>query len=702
MQVQKPQVLYPSDLNEFFKYHELFSMVKDDIRNDLVSSMKVQVYQSGENIIREGEESYAMFFILKGSVCVQSDALEAILAELGPGSFFGEVGMLFNIKRTATVKAMTRCITAVLSAEVLGSILSDTPDLTGRIMSMARDRYEQTRTTTKNRSSVDNANVLDFIESHQLFKDFEGSKKANLMNNFVTKHISPDHVQFFSLKSPDLVYVRNGPIIVYNEQNEQLMTIDSDSVFTGEGQFGEFLVLKSEVYAVTYWIKLSLIGDDLDLNENETERFYVVSSTEQLEDHEETVVLRDNYETQSESPCTRESAPESVVSRLIATATEKRRASIAVWSDLFDQLNFPSAQTTSLGRPESCIDDVEFRFEQFQMESEQSVDDIQDDILPRIFSFLPFFDLLNCRTVCQSWNEGTENLIACQTVNLTPKNKLVDNETLDFVVNFCGSRPTVLSVRNCWLLTNASFFKIANSMPNLTKLDLHSCWEITTAGIEAITSRCTKLQTLELGNCRKIDDESVELISKLPYIKHLGFSYCKNLTDQSMMYLSALKTSLKSLNLQRCSGITDQGFVRSMGIFEWRNLEILNLADCSFLTDEAIKSVCTACPVLKNLNLSFCCALSEEAITVISKNAFRLQKLDLSYCGNAVSEKSLRQLCSLPRLTDLSLRGCVRVNEECLKIVSKIKRSRVNVSSCKEISSLVVAKFLSDDTEWVV
>lgn len=61
--------------------------------------------QAGETLVREGDFSYELMAIEEGTAEVRKGDDE--LAELGPGDFFGEVGLLENQMRNATVVAKT-------------------------------------------------------------------------------------------------------------------------------------------------------------------------------------------------------------------------------------------------------------------------------------------------------------------------------------------------------------------------------------------------------------------------------------------------------------------------------------------------------------------------------------------------------------------------------------------------------------------
>ena len=74
-------------------------------------------------IIRQGDPSRELYYVVKGSVSVQleeEDGRELILAYLNPGDFFGEIG-LFNetVNRSAMVRARTACEIAHIPYEKL-------------------------------------------------------------------------------------------------------------------------------------------------------------------------------------------------------------------------------------------------------------------------------------------------------------------------------------------------------------------------------------------------------------------------------------------------------------------------------------------------------------------------------------------------------------------------------------------------------
>ena len=75
-------------------------------------------YPAKSTIIYAGDESDALYYILKGSVTVMiedDDGREMIMAYLNEGDFFGEMGLFESASRSAWVKAKTECEVAEVS-----------------------------------------------------------------------------------------------------------------------------------------------------------------------------------------------------------------------------------------------------------------------------------------------------------------------------------------------------------------------------------------------------------------------------------------------------------------------------------------------------------------------------------------------------------------------------------------------------------
>jgi len=104
-------------------------------------------YPAKATIIRQGDPSHDLFYIVKGSVTVlleDEEGRELVLAYLNAGDFFGEIG-LFNEHqgRSALVRAKTACDIAQISYEKIKSIPQVFPDLVFSIASQLASRLRR-------------------------------------------------------------------------------------------------------------------------------------------------------------------------------------------------------------------------------------------------------------------------------------------------------------------------------------------------------------------------------------------------------------------------------------------------------------------------------------------------------------------------------------------------------------------------------
>lgn len=78
-----------------------------------------EVYEPGQDIVRQGQVGRRLFLIRKGEAQVfrEEDGTEELLADLGPGDHFGEISVFEEKRRTATVRARTRVHVLSLGSE---------------------------------------------------------------------------------------------------------------------------------------------------------------------------------------------------------------------------------------------------------------------------------------------------------------------------------------------------------------------------------------------------------------------------------------------------------------------------------------------------------------------------------------------------------------------------------------------------------
>jgi CRP-like cAMP-binding protein len=95
---------------------------------------------AGTKLAEEGRFAYEFFAIQEGTAEVTREG--AVLATLGPGDFFGEIGLLGADRRVASVTATAPMHLAVLTGSQLRAIESRMPSVAGRIRATMTERLE--------------------------------------------------------------------------------------------------------------------------------------------------------------------------------------------------------------------------------------------------------------------------------------------------------------------------------------------------------------------------------------------------------------------------------------------------------------------------------------------------------------------------------------------------------------------------------
>lgn len=105
----------------------VLAALKPKDRETVLWSARQRTYAPGEVVVREGDSAVNLFLIASGRARVEQDGRE--LRTLGAGEFFGELGILQQHPRTATVTAIDEMTCVLLPAWEFRSLLREHPEM---------------------------------------------------------------------------------------------------------------------------------------------------------------------------------------------------------------------------------------------------------------------------------------------------------------------------------------------------------------------------------------------------------------------------------------------------------------------------------------------------------------------------------------------------------------------------------------------
>ena len=131
-------------LDALRKVEVLAECTDDELRaiDSLITEVTVP---TGKVLVREGEPGLEFMIVVEGTAGVTRDGQE--IAEIGPGSFIGEMALLDKAPRSATVTATSDLDLFVLTIGEFFSLLRESPAAQEKIIGAAERRREANATT---------------------------------------------------------------------------------------------------------------------------------------------------------------------------------------------------------------------------------------------------------------------------------------------------------------------------------------------------------------------------------------------------------------------------------------------------------------------------------------------------------------------------------------------------------------------------
>jgi len=142
---------------EILRNIPLFANIEASKLKLLAFTSERLTYHAGETLFRQGEPGDAAYIILSGeaNVVVGTTNGPLTVAKLGRNAVVGEIAILCDVPRTATVKAETEVVTLRISKDLFFRLVMEFPQIGIEIMRVLANRLE--RTTVQLREALTKA-----------------------------------------------------------------------------------------------------------------------------------------------------------------------------------------------------------------------------------------------------------------------------------------------------------------------------------------------------------------------------------------------------------------------------------------------------------------------------------------------------------------------------------------------------------------
>jgi len=722
-----PNVI-PLDLISSFQAHPWFANAEETFPNDLIRVIHIRNFSIGDTIIKEGTKAKAMFFIIKGIVEVTSEDDEIVYAELGKGCFFGEIGVLFQVARTSSVVAKTKCIIASINASEFYELCEKHPKVAKAIHDEAIDRYTDLKTQKEERGkqlkvSI-NENMFSPLKSVSSDEDLLKSSTSNIKRMSIMNINSESRNSNSSLLNNGIETINTNTNDTNKANNEianesSEMSVDSSlkNTTTEEDLHSPKLVVSNDSSVSLLDPSMKVVEQNTPSPQNPNLGFIqrysgrrrasvAVWADDQLSKLQQNIQNQLNNKEKSPTGLTAPSnlsvpSTTSIISPInnafkndnssnISSETSSIYSSISSVSKEKESSIFNDKQSIDSNLYTGLIDNtnsllkkkISKMSEMKKIEEQPYLGPLPIDLMKRCISFLDFKNQFRIRRISKifniiitngnssditdpKWIDYDLNPPLSTSIDLSTFPKLINDNVLKTILSACGDGIIEdLSLHRCWGVTDVGCKAIEDIGSEIRNLNLLGCWDITDNGLISLSSNLPNLEFIDLSNCRKITN--LGIISLL--------QNCPRLSKISLSYCKNLSSDLfansliwrkvTQLNLQRCTGIFDAGFAF------WKD-QLNKEKDDSSIPDYFH---------LKKLNLSDCSFLTDAAINSIADSCIELEEISLSFCCALTDECILNLLKKCKELKILDLNYCgLAVTDEICNIIA---------NECKNLTSL--------------
>jgi CRP-like cAMP-binding protein len=133
-----------NEVADLLKQVPLFSDLDKKELQHIANAMRQRIFHAGQEIAVEGESAVGFFVIEDGQAKVTVKGEQRRM--LGPGDYFGEIALISQGARTATVTAASELKTFGMTFWEFRPLVEETPSIAWKLLQSAVKQYDQSQT----------------------------------------------------------------------------------------------------------------------------------------------------------------------------------------------------------------------------------------------------------------------------------------------------------------------------------------------------------------------------------------------------------------------------------------------------------------------------------------------------------------------------------------------------------------------------
>jgi CRP/FNR family cyclic AMP-dependent transcriptional regulator len=131
---------------ELLKGVPIFAKIEQSKLKLIAFTSERMTFPAGQELFHQGDHGDAMYVILDGvaDVLIETPAGQIAIAELKKNGFVGEIALLCDVPRTATIKAREQLVTLKISKDMFYRLVAEFPQMAVEVMRTLAHRVEDT------------------------------------------------------------------------------------------------------------------------------------------------------------------------------------------------------------------------------------------------------------------------------------------------------------------------------------------------------------------------------------------------------------------------------------------------------------------------------------------------------------------------------------------------------------------------------